>query len=96
MTESTLCRYSTSNSFVGKPSFFLLSSMGCNNTKKKDPNAYIKRFHERSLNYYDPLVDEVLVDVCLHGMLEEYTIFLNNLSFPCLSRLMEAACRINE
>lgn len=39
---------------------------------------------------------QVLVDVCLHHMLEELCIFLENLSVPYFSRLMEAARRTNE
>lgn len=37
-------------------------------------------FHEKALDYYNPLDEEVLVDVCLHDMMEEYRNFLENLS----------------
>lgn len=39
-------------------------------------------------DYCDPVDEEVLVNVCLYGMLEEYHIFLGNLPFPSFSRLM--------
>lgn len=46
-----------------------------------DLDMYVKRFHEKALDYYDPVAKEVLVNVCLHGVFEEYRIFLENLSF---------------
>lgn len=43
------------------------------------------------------LVEEMmLVDVCLHGMTEEYCIFVENLSFSSFTKLMEAAHRTNQ
>lgn len=39
---------------------------------REDVNAYMKRFHERALDYCDPVVEDVLVDACLHGITEEY------------------------
>lgn len=32
---------------------------------------YVRRFYERALSYYDPVVEEVLGDVCFHDMMEE-------------------------
>lgn len=40
--------------------------------------------------------EEVLVDVYPQGTKEEYEIFLENLSFPSFSRLMEMARSSNE
>lgn len=40
--------------------------------------------------------EEVVVDVCLHGMLEKYRAFLDNLYFPSFSRSMEAGHCANE
>lgn len=54
-------------------------------------DAYVRRFHQRALDYCDLLVEEVLVYVGLYGMLEKYRIFLESLSFPSSSRLMKAA-----
>lgn len=44
-------------------------------------DAYVRRFHEKALDYCDPIAEEVFVDVCLYGMLEEYKILFENLSF---------------
>lgn len=41
------------------------------------------------MDYCDPVNEEILVDVCIHGMTEEYKVFLKNLSFPSFSKLME-------
>lgn len=38
----------------------------------------------------------MFINVCLHGMLEEYRIFMEKLSFASFSKLMEAAHRTNE
>lgn len=37
---------------------------------------YVKRFYEKALDCSDLVTDEVLVDVSLHCMMEEYQIFL--------------------
>lgn len=47
-----------------------------------------------AMGYCDPVAKEVLSDVCLHDMLEEYRIFLKSLSFPSFS--MVVAKRTNE
>lgn len=52
-------------------------------------------FHKRALDCYDPTVKDVLFDVYLHGMMEEYYIHLKNLPFASFSRLMEAATMTN-
>lgn len=38
----------------------------------------------------------MVVDVCLHGMVHEYRVYLENLTFPHFSKLLEAARRANE
>lgn len=48
------------------------------------------------MDYCDQVIEDVLVDICLHGMIEEYHLHLENLSFASFSRLMEAARRKNE
>lgn len=52
---------------------------------------YIKRFHEKALNCVDTVDEEVLVNVYLHGMNDEYRAFIENLMFSSFSKLMEAA-----
>lgn len=44
----------------------------------------------------DPVIEDVLVDVGLHKMMEEYRVHLENLSFTYFSHLMEITRRTNE
>lgn len=62
----------------------------------EDLDLYVKRFHDKALEYVDPVDEETLVNVCLHGMSGEYRAFLENLIFSSFSKLMEAARRTNE
>lgn len=39
-------------------------------------DLYVKRFHERVMDSCDPINEEVLVNVFLHCMVEEYHTFL--------------------
>lgn len=50
----------------------------------------MRRFHEKAIDCCDLVGKEAIINICLHGMAEEYKIFLENLSF-LLSKLMEAA-----
>lgn len=56
----------------------------------------VKRFHEKALDCCGLIEEEVLVNVCLHGINDEYRVFLENLTFPSFSKLMEAARQTNE
>lgn len=40
---------------------------------------HVKEFHKKVLGCCDLVTEEVLIDVCLHGMMEEYRIFLESL-----------------
>lgn len=51
---------------------------------------HIRIFREKALDCYDQVDDEMLINVCLHGMTKEYRVFLENLSFLS-SKMMEAA-----
>lgn len=62
----------------------------------EDMDVHVKRFRERALDCSDAVDEETLVDVCLYGMANEYRVYLENLTFPSFSKLMEAARRINE
>lgn len=62
----------------------------------EDLNLYVKKFHDKALDCVDPVDEEVLVNVGLHGMKNEYRVFLENLMFSSFSKLMEAARRTNE
>lgn len=44
----------------------------------------------------DPVDEEMLVNVCLHRMSDEYRVFLENLTFPSFLKLMEASKHMNE
>lgn len=48
---------------------------------REDLDAYVKKFYENALDFCDLVADDVLVDVCLHDMIEEYIVYLENLSF---------------
>lgn len=41
------------------------------------------------------LLKDLVVDVCVHGMIENCQIYRENLSFSCFSRLIEVARRTN-
>lgn len=41
----------------------------------------MSEFHEKALDYCDTVDDETMVNVCLHGMVNEYHVFLENLMF---------------
>lgn len=34
---------------------------------REDMYAYVRRFHDRALDSSDPVTEDVLFDVCLHG-----------------------------
>lgn len=38
----------------------------------EDLDLYVKRFHDKALDYVDPVEKEILGNVCLHGMNDEY------------------------
>lgn len=47
----------------------------------EDLDLYVKRFHDKALDCINPVDEEVLVNVCLYGMNDEYRVFLENLTF---------------
>lgn len=55
----------------------------------EDLDAYVKRFRERVLDCSDAVDEETLVDVCLHGMVNKYRVYLEILTFPSFSKLMK-------
>ena len=54
---------------------------------------YIHRFENLSLLCYDPVEEEILVDVYISGMLYEYHPYLENLQISSFTRLVEASRR---
>lgn len=58
---------------------------------REDLDIYVKRSRDKALDYYDPVKERMLVDICLHGMLEEYRIFLENIFVSSFSKIIEAA-----
>lgn len=46
----------------------------------EDLDIYVKMFHEKTLDRCDQVEERMLFNVCLHNMLEEYSILLKNLS----------------
>lgn len=63
---------------------------------RRDLDLHVKRFHEKALICCDPVDEEVLVNVCLHGINDEYRVFLENLTFLSFLKLMEASRQANE
>lgn len=59
-------------------------------------DLYVRRIQEKTLDCCNTVDEEVLVNACLHGMLDEYHVYLENLSFLSFFMLMEAARRTNE
>lgn len=47
----------------------------------KNLDAYIQRFHKKAVGCYNAVVEELLVDVCLLGVMEENRIFLEFVFF---------------
>lgn len=49
---------------------FKLSELGRTRPyPREDLDASTERFHEKALDYYDPVADDVLIDGCFHGMI---------------------------
>lgn len=61
----------------------------------EDLDAYMKRFHKKTLNCDNLVAEDVLVNVCLEGMIEDYWIYLGIFRIS-LSRLIEVARRTNK
>lgn len=59
-------------------------------------DAYVKMFLKATLDCYDPVGEDILVDVCRHVMIEDYKIYVENLSFSSFFKLMEARTHMNE
>lgn len=57
---------------------------------------YVKRFQQKTLDCSEPVEEEVFINICLNGLIKEYRVFLETLSFPSFSKLMEAISCINE
>lgn len=47
---------------------------------REDLDAYVICFRESAFNCYDPVAEDVLVDICLHGVIEDYPVYLKSLS----------------
>lgn len=46
----------------------------------EDMDAYMKRFHRKATDWCGPVAEVVLVDICLHGIIEDYH-YLENVLF---------------
>lgn len=53
----------------------------------------LERFHERELNCCDAVDEETLVDICWHGMINEYRVYLDKITFPSFFKVIEVARR---
>lgn len=88
---STSCPCSMLSSFMPKPSS--LDDLGrIRQLPWEDMDTYLKRFHDRGLDYYDPVEERILFNVCLHGTYDaRVSYFYRNLSFSSFSKLMETS-----
>lgn len=60
-------------------------------------DLYTKSFHDKALDYCNSVDEDTMVDVCLHGMANEYRVFFWRISCSSPSiKLMEAVKRTNE
>lgn len=76
---------------------YTLAELGCTlQYACQDLDLYVKRFHDKALDCVDLVDEEVLVNICLHGMNDKYSIFLEHVKFSSFSNLMKAARRTNE
>lgn len=50
----------------------------------EDLDVYVRKFRENALYYCDLVSEEMLINVCLHVMIEEYRVLLEKLPFPPL------------
>lgn len=95
MTGSIWCPYSTPN-FCAKVEFSLVELGRTNQYLDERPRYGHKEVSQASPRLLWCSWWEVLVNVCLHSIMEEYKIFFENLSFPSFSRLMEVALCTNK
>lgn len=51
----------------------------------EDLDVYVRRFHEKALDYYNLLEEEIFINVFLPGMMEEYRILLEAPDFTSKS-----------
>lgn len=52
---------------------FKLAKLGrTHQPPREDLDAYMMRFHEKVLDCCDPIAEDVFVDVCHYGMIEDY------------------------
>lgn len=82
--------------FCGEAKFTLAELGQTRQYQGEDLDIYVKRFSERAPDSSDAVDEETLVDVYLHGMVNEYPVYLENLTFPSFSKLIEAARRTYE
>lgn len=82
--------------FFAKPKYTLSKLGQTRQYAGEDLDLYVKRFHDKALDCIDPVDEEVLVNVCLYDMKDEYRVFLKSLTFSSFSKLMEAVRRKNE
>lgn len=86
VSAHTLSPCSNSTFFCTKARFILA----------EDLNFYVRRSREKALEHCDLVYEEMLVDVCFHGMVKKYRVFLENLSFSSFPKLIEPRQRSNE
>lgn len=82
--------------FYAEVKFFLVDLGHIYQCPEEDPDMYVKRFYDKTLDCCDPMEGRLLVHMFLHSRLEEYRMFLESLSFSSFSKLMEASRYSND
>lgn len=68
MIRTTLSYCSTPN-FCPKMNFTLAEPGRTRQHPSEDLDSYVKRYHEKALDFRVPMVEDVLVDVSFHGII---------------------------
>ncbi|KAA8514974.1 hypothetical protein F0562_018239 [Nyssa sinensis] len=58
--------------------------------------SYVKCFRDYSLDCYEPITEEELVNLCIGGMAKEYRVHLVTVEIESFSKLMEKVSKISE
>lgn len=80
MIQSTFSLYSIQNIFTKKPNSCWQSLVWHISIHQCYFQAHMRGFDVKALDCYDPIVEYVVVDIFLHGMIKNYRIYLENLS----------------
>lgn len=82
--------------FYGEAQFFLTELGRTRRFPGEDLDLYFKRFHKNTLDCCHAVDEETMVDRLLTRIVNEHLVFIESLSLPSFSNLMETAKRMND